>query len=261
MLDITASDPKTLKSEMIKSRQEILIINQIFAYHLLSVQRAKHESLGEWKEGESVILDESVEAVTLTKEQADELNNEDKQYYLDNRDDFRTEGSHEWIGGVTLISSEKDAPEYLADLAQSLKHLSKDFGQLIILGDWSTPWLNQQNDYPPVSRALKFLGQKIDDEFNGGFVLSENEILEFIPHLFWLTRCNASLPEFMMTFENAKTVIEICKYGVLHLAFYNIEEREQILKIYRTKGFKKVENCSDPIYFDDFKGRRIKING
>ena len=48
------------------------------------------------------------------------------------------------------------------DLGKSLTDLSIGFGKLIILGDWNTPWLNQQNDYPPVAKAIEFLNQKID---------------------------------------------------------------------------------------------------
>jgi hypothetical protein len=245
---------------MLESREKILKLNNCFAEHLISVQKAKHEPSDEWTVGESVILDDSDKAVILTKEQADKLNKDDQQYYLDNRDEYNSDFLNKWIGSSTLSSSKKELQEYLNDLGKSLTDLSIDFGKLIILGDWNTPWLNQQNDYPPVATAIEFLNQKIDENFNGGFIFDSDEISEFIPHLFWLTRCNASLPEIMMTFENSKTVLGICKYGILHLEFYEEQERENLMKFFNDRQFEEVDRCNDPIEFDNFKGRKIKIS-
>lgn len=245
---------------MLESREKILKLNNCFAEHLISVQKAKYEPIDEWTVGESVILDDSDKAVILTKEQAEKLNIEDQQYYLDNRDEYNSDFVNKWIGSATLSSSKKDSEEYLNDIGKSLTELSIDFGKLIILGDWNTPWLNQQNDYPPVAKAIEFLNQKMDKNFNGGFILDSYEISEFIPHLFWLTRYNASLPEFMMTFENSKTVIGICKYGILHLEFYEEQEREKLIKFYNDRKFGEVDRCNDLIEFDNFKGRKIKIS-
>jgi len=119
------------------------------------------------------------------------------------------------------------------------------------MGDWSTPWLYQENDYPPVLAATKYLNQKIDKKFNGGFELEARSISSFIPHLFWLTRCNASLPEFMMSFIKSKTVISLCKYGILHFEFYDSKERDEILTLFNKKNFKEVDRCNDPIKFDN----------
>ncbi|WP_339756824.1 hypothetical protein [Algoriphagus aquimarinus] len=245
---------------MLESREEILKLNNCFTEHLISVQKAKYEPTDKWIVGESVILDDSDDEVVLTKEQADKLNKEEQQYFLDNRDEYNSQNLNKWIGRTTLTSSKKDSQGYLNDLGQSLTDLSRDYGELIILGDWNTPWLNQQNDYPPVAKALQFLSQKIDKKFNGGFVLNSDEISEFTPYLFWLTRCNASLPEFMMTFKNSKTVIEICKYGVLHLEFYGEQEREKLMNFFNDREFEEVDSCNDPIEFDNFKGRKIKIS-
>ena len=245
---------------MIKSRTEILNMNNCFAEHLIGVQKAKHEPSDEWTEGDSVILDDTDEPKVLTKEQANKLNAEDQQYFLDNRDEFHSEFVNKWVGRATLSSSKKDYQEYLNDLGKSLVDLSIDYGHLIILGDWNTPWLYQQNDYAPVVNAIEFLNQKIDKNFNGGFVLTSDEILEFIPHLFWLTRCNASLPEFMITFMDSKTVFEICKYGILHLEFYEEQEQLKLTNFFKNRNFEEVDRCNDPIEFDNLKGRKIKIN-
>ncbi|MEE9362927.1 MAG: hypothetical protein V3U92_10055 [Cellulophaga sp.] len=196
---------------MTESREEILKLNNCFSEHLISVQKAKHKPSSQWTVGESVILEDSDEVIILTKEQVEELNNNDLKHFLDNRDEYNSQNLNKWIGRAILASSKRNSKEYLNDLGQSLTYLSRDFGKLIILGDWNTPWLNQQNDFLLVAEAIQFLNQKIDKNFNGGLILNSEEISEFIPHFFWLTRCNTSLPEFMMTFKNSKTIIGICK--------------------------------------------------
>lgn len=245
---------------MIKIRKEILDLNQTFTEHLISVQKAKHKPSYKWKKGDSVILDDSDETIVLTKEGADKLNEDELKYFLDNQDSYPLNNRNDWIGRTTLISSKKSPQKYLNDLSYSLSELSKEFGPLIILGDWNTPWLSQKNDYPLVVKATEYLHEKIHEEFNGGFLLENNEILDFIPHLFWLIRYNASLPEFMMTFKKTKTVFSMCQYGVLHLEFYDSIEQSIILKFFDNKNFKEVKECNDPIEFDNCNGRQIVVN-
>lgn len=226
----------------------------------MRVQAAKYQPAQDWQEGESVILGDADEAVVLTKEQAEQMNQEDLQYYVDNKDNYAVKELNQWVGKATLISSKQEPQQYLNDLGQSLAELSDHFGELMILGDWNTPWLSQENEYVPVAKAIQFLKQKIDPDFNGGFMLHDQEIAAFIPHLFWLTRCNASLPEFMMAFKHSKTVFSICKYGVLHGDFYDLQEREKMMRFFSENNFQEVDRCSDPIVFDAFDGRRIKID-
>ena len=245
---------------MIKSRTEILNMNNCFAEHLLSVQKAKHEPSDEWDEGDSVILDDSDEASVLTKEQADKLNAEDLKYYLANRDNFKVEQLNSWESRSTLISSKLTSSDYFDDIGNVLSQLTNRLGNLIIMGDWNTPWLSQENDFPPVLEAIKYLNQRIDKKFNGGFELEASSISGFIPHLFWLTRCNASLPEFMMSFIESKTVISLCKYGILHFEFYDSKEKNEILTLFNDRNFKEVDRCNDPIKFDNMDGRQIVIN-
>lgn len=242
---------------MIKLRHEILNINDIFANHLVNVQIAKYKPLEELKEGDSIILEDGV--VLLTKELAEKLNKEEKQLYEENKDDYEVDDLIKWIGRALLISSEKDLNAYLNDIRESFLKLSFIYGKLIVLGDWNTPWLYQKNAYPQAAESLEFFKKNIDTDFNGGFVLDNKEILEFLPHLFWLIRCNASLPEFMISFEKSKTIFGICKYCVLHLEFYDSEEKDDILSFFKKREFKEIDTCNDPIEIDNFDGRKIEV--
>lgn len=248
-----------------ETRKNILKMNEVFANHLIGVQIAKHKpSDNEYSEGDRIILDDSNKAVTLTKEKADELNAEDKKYFDSKKDTnpFDSGKIFKWIGRVTLISNKEDSDSYLYDLGESLEKLRLQLksSELIALGDWSTPWLYQDNDYKPVKESLHWIRNRIDSEFNGGFLLKETDLIEFIPRLFWLTRCNMSLPQIMMTFENCKTIFSICKHGVLHLESYDKHELNNFIEFYHALGFKQIENCYDPVNFDRFEGRNIKLS-
>jgi hypothetical protein len=248
-----------------ETRQNILKMNEVFANHLIGVQIAKHKpSDDEYSEGDRIILDDSNKAVTLTKEKANELNAEDRKYFDSKKDTnpFDKDIDFKWIGRATLISNKEDSDSYLHDLGESLEklRLKLESSELIVLGDWSTPWLYQDNDYKPVKESLDWFRKQIDSDFNGGFLLKETDLIEFTPRLFWLTRCNMSLPEFMMTFENCKTIISICKHGVLHFESYDQNELNDFIEFYQTLGFKQTNDCYDPVNFDRFEGRNIKLS-
>ena len=208
-------------------------------------------------EGESIILEiDDDKGTILTKELAQKLNQEQNDEFEINRDKnpFDNPEELELIEKLLIISSAKSKTAYLNDIAKLLENIRVELEEtdLIILGVENTPWLYQDNEYLPVRKALDYLEQRIDKTFNGGFLLRDNDIYEFVPHLFWLVRCNASLPYFYMSYPKSKTVITLCKYGVLHFEFYDESEKAQILKILSDFNFKEIESCDNPINFNDF---------
>jgi hypothetical protein len=244
---------------MIHSRTDLLARNEVLTAHLLQTQEFLYRPREPWRAGQSVILHCDEPAVTLTAEQAAELNAEDEQYYEDNRDKFPHPPSLEWLPGLNLAATGEDGDSYLRNLGASLAALSPVYGQLIVLGDWNTPWLYQDNDYFPVQNALTYLRQYVAEDFSGGFLLDEDTIPTFLSHLFWLVRCNAALPHFMMSFERGQSVFTLCKYGLFHLEFADQQEREALLSFFAQRGFREMEHCSDPVEFDNFRGRRLKL--
>lgn len=236
-------------------RSTLLHINPIFTAHLLNYQDSKHNPRTSlFKEGQEVFLKYDKKAVCLTKEQAATLNQEDLDYFNEHKDvdPFKTNAIYPFVSEKALVSSKKNKKVFLNDIGETLEALRSELQQkhLIVLGDWPTPWLQQNNDYAPVKVALNYLKTKILSSFTGGFQLKQKELIDFIPHLFWLTRCNASLPCFMMTFETSKTVFSLCKYGILHVDFYDKKEQEFILNFFSDRKFLEVEYCSDTIDFD-----------
>lgn len=253
---------------MVKSRKEILEINPSFTQFILNLQisfKPPPFEAGDRVDSVSFNLKGDKEGVALlTQENADELNSDRNKVFEKNRDKnpFSKKTELEFIGSHLYKSSKENTTDYLSDISDIIEMIRIELGEtsLMILGVENTPWLYQENDYEPVKNALDYLRERIDKKFNGGFLIKESELIEFIPHLFWLTRCNASLPYFFLSLPNSKTYINICKYGVLHFEFYNKNEKDIIINLLTRMQFKEIDNCEDPISFDSFDGRRIKMS-
>jgi len=244
-------------------RKEILALNPTFTWFITSVQQTLYKPELH-SEGDSVILDwEDQEATILDREHADRLNRELMEEYEKNRDpnSLRATQPSDYTDHRLVCSSKENPSDYLIDIAGALEEIRKDLNEenLLIMGDWNTPWLCQENDYAPAKQALNFLKTRVPADFNGGFMLARDALREFIPHLFWLTRCNAGLPTFYMTFTNSRVVISICKYGVLHFNFYDNKEQRSILKKLIELDFEELDRCMDPVEFDDFEGRELLL--
>jgi len=112
-----------------------------------------------------------------------------------------------------------------------------DVDKLFFLGNTATTWRNQDNDYKPVKEALQYLeDQNIEKTFDGAIMVTLTELPLFIKHLFWLTRCNASLPDFHFMDTAQNYLGNICKYGNLHIsAMSNVAGKHLIEAIGNSK--------------------------
>ncbi|MBD3635707.1 MAG: hypothetical protein HUJ25_00060 [Crocinitomicaceae bacterium] len=211
---------------MTLEREEILKLNQLFTEFLIQVQEAAYE------------VSDGIDSSPFDSQQ-----------------------SLKYFGGKTYKSDANSSEDYLIHIAESLEKLRIELSQdsLLIMGDYPTPWLSQKNDYPPVAKALNYLETIISESFSGGFKLKGKELIEFIPNLFWITRCNASLPTTYMCFVNSKTILSLCKYGILHLEFYDEAEAVLIKDFLNKYGFSETSTCNDPVNFDSFQGRELNM--
>ncbi len=235
---------------MVKSRNEILKINPIFTHHLLRIQKEKFKPDNDWQIGDTAVLFGDNDTTVLTKEISVQLNKEDDSYYAANKDQFEIDTEYTWIAEHKLISAETSSEKYLADMANSFTKLSQQYGDLIMLGDWNTPWSLHLNNNKKAIEATSYFFKSIDKSFNEGFQLNKDEINEFIPHLFWLTRCYPELPQFHIGFSNANTIFSLSRYGILHLEFYNALEQTEMLQFFSDINYKEVDSCVEPIKFD-----------
>lgn len=132
----------------------------------------------------------------------------------------------ESVDSYNLSLESKSAKGHIKDLTKELLAFLKslNINELIFLGDTSTEWLYQKNDYKPVREAYIYLeSNKIGKTFNGGLIVRVSELPVFLKHLFWLGRCNAAFPLVHFLDEKQVFVASICKYGSIHLSILDIE--------------------------------------
>ena len=109
-----------------------------------------------------------------------------------------------------------DTVKLCRDIVDLIRRMG--FRQLIFLGMTDTPWLCQTNEVPQVKEAFQYLkAQRIDESFNGGFIVDEDDLAEFLKHLFWLTRINAASTDVYFTDKAQGIIVHLCHYGNLHL--------------------------------------------
>lgn len=128
------------------------------------------------------------------------------------------------IDRYILYANAKSAKGLAKNLATQTKLLIAGLGyeRLLFLGDTKIPWLYQENDYKPVQHALDYLkANKVGKHFNGALDINIKQLSEFCRHLFWLVRCNASLPYIYFSDPGFNLMMSFCKYGNLHLCTLN----------------------------------------
>lgn len=130
-----------------------------------------------------------------------------------------------------------------------LSHLKMDF------------FGNRDNDFEPLVQAYKKLKKLIGtNTYKEAFTFNQHELNEYIDILFWTTRCDMSIPEYIFIFdENEKIQINLCKYGNLHLTEFN--EERFTPNLLETMGWNIIEEREYDNFSSDGKidGRQLKI--
>lgn len=224
------------------TRKEIVKTKRIIGSELTKMQKAFYD-----EEMLQYYKDDNEEH--LYWEQFDCINNEEKDYSTFNK---IVGLNHSDIDTFTNKLTEK-----LAELFQSIKvndffiisHLKLDF------------FGNRHNNFKPLKEAYKKLEKIVGDKtFNEAFEIDIYSLPEFIEILFWITRCDPSVAEYIFLFDKDEQIqFHLCKYGNLHLTEYNNEQlTEHKLK---ELGWTIIEGQE----FDNFtesgkiKGRKIKL--
>jgi len=120
---------------------------------------------------------------------------------------------------------------------------------------------NRENEYNPLVNAYHKL-EKITGQssYKEAFKCSTDNLGDFIEILFWITRCDPAVAEYIFLFNEDETIqIQVCKYGNIHLTQLHQEilTDEKLVSL----GW----NIIDGPEFDNFSndgkitGRQIKI--
>ncbi|RYD83594.1 MAG: hypothetical protein EOP53_00395 [Sphingobacteriales bacterium] len=246
------------------TRKEALEKNPLFASFIVSVQDAKYNPAKDYHmyKPQKMWVDDVLRFVT--QEECDQWNLEELEEFSKRKDSptLLVDLKDKFSGSKTFGFEPTSIENHIEKLSESIEKLSIKLNQsFFFLLDYKTPWLYQENDFEPIQSAYKHLNSiGIDKEFVGGIQCSGEELKTFISHLFWLVRCNASLPECYFGCEKSSFVMSICKYGIVHFEFYSDKEKSQIIKYCKGLGMIEMEECYDT--FSDsnaIEGRQIIV--
>jgi hypothetical protein len=250
-------------------RRQILKLNRTFASFIAEVQDAKYNptlDYNKYKPGE-MYVDDSDKPRFVSQEECDKWNAEAFAKYLNEKDDiepFSLKDKH--TGEVTYTLSQTiDIDCYVDNLANTMVALCDrlNWKAVVFLFDYSIPWLYQDSDYKPVKKALDYLKSiGVDNNFNGGFKASRQDIKELTKNLFWLIRCNAALPTCYFSGIVTDFTANICKHGNIHFHFYSQQDKINIGNLATDLGMVDIENGDCYNTFSEtgvIEGRQITI--
>ncbi len=120
---------------------------------------------------------------------------------------------------------------------------------------------NRDNKFKPLKNAYKKLEKIVGNTtFKEAFEIDINNLSDFVEILFWTTRCDPSVAEYIFLFDKDEQIqFHLCKYGNLHLTEYNKEQLTQ--DKLKELGWAIIEGQE----FDNFtesrkiEGRKIKL--
>lgn len=211
-------------------------------------------------------FEDSEESRFVTQEECDKLNKEDYEDYLKRKDNFEVlDIEEDYSGSLVYGLPMCKIDTYVDNLSESIMKLSEELKlqSVFFLLDYSTPWLYQNNDFKPVKKALEYLRNiGITDSFCGGIKASGQEIKELTKNLFWILRCNASLPDCYFSGIDKDFIGDICKHGNIHFHCYSKKEKLKIKKTVLKIGMRKIENGKCYELFSKssaIKGRQIIV--
>lgn len=230
-------------------RNKILHLNKTFASFILEVQDAKYNPIHNPNEPGEMYIDDSEEPRYVSQEECDKWNKEEQLEFDKNSDKIQIDPI-KFIDELIFTFSKTKFDHYLDKLGNGLETLTKqlDWQSIIFLLDYPTPWLSQDNDYEPVKKALDYLRSiGVTDDFTGGFKANGKDLKELTENLFWIVRCNASLPHCYFSGIEKGFVGDVCKHGNIHFHFYSDTDRQEILNETKEIGLKAIEgiHCYD----------------
>lgn len=218
--------------ERLDNRSAIFALNKTFAAFILEVQDATYNPSHDYN-----------------KDENDQWNKDRYEEFLKKKDHFETPPiKDKHTGNIVYQLPHATLEAYLENLSNAVSELSDklQWKSVIFLLDYPTPWLDQDNDYEPVKKALTYLKRLgVDKKFTGGFSATGPELKKLVKNLFWIIRCNASLPTCYFSGIGTDFAASICQYGNLHFHFYSEKCQLQIKEAAKELGLIEVEdgNC------------------
>lgn len=152
----------------------------------------------------------------------------EEHLYLEQFDFFENETIEYETHRKIISLDHSNIDTFTETLSNKLKELFKtiDAKEFIIVSHLKRDFFGTgTNKFEPLTEAYKLLesivGQK---SYKEAFVLDLEILPDFIEILFWTTRCDPAVPEYIFLFEkDEKFQIILCKYGNIHLTEFGNE--------------------------------------
>ena len=157
-----------------------------------------------------------------------------------------------------------DIDTFTTKLSEKLTELFKAIGinEIFVISHLRLDFFgNRENKHKPLVKAYKKLEKIVgDNTYKEAFKFDTNNLKDFVEILFWTTRCDLSIAEYIFLFDKSEKIqIHLCKYGNIHLTEFENENLTD--KRLNSLGWTIIEGEE----FDNFsnggiiKGRRMKI--
>ena len=235
---------------MILSRAEILIKNQNLAETIIRCQILRKQFAQEtFIEQESVDLPTYGRIIAKAMKMNEELMSKPLRFVAgDDEYPFELPANKPMIREEMFMSNQDNPEVKEMDNLLALKEIQGLLGAkpLLIISDYMRAWMEDWDKDDGLGDAVKFLKENVDIHFNGGFELLGDDIISYLPHL------NVLSPRIYMAFEGSSTIIFICKYGNIHLRYYDESEKDLLAPFLVSKGFAKIEKCAKSIDPEEF---------
>lgn len=188
----------------------------------------------------------------------------EEHLYLEMFDHYKREEIEYSTFNKIIGLEHSDIKTYTSKLTEKLKELlhTINVNDFFIISHIKLDFFgNRDNNFKPLRKAYKKLEKIVGGKsFNEAFQIDIDSLQDFIEVLFWITRCDPSVAEYIFLFDiNEQIQFHLCKYGNLHLTEYNNEQlTEDKLKELGWTIFEGRE-------FDQFtesgkiEGRKIKL--
>ena len=217
--------------------------------------------------GEKIWLDlDDAEATILTDEQAADLNATARAGFFALRDDLTSASDLTEMGTVIGYLPCADMDALTDRIAIHFETLAKDleWQKFAVLTDVKRPFLDQKNDFAPVRKAEAHLVDRgFSRSSSDGFECDLEGLLDLLPHLFWVVRCNAGAPKLQISAEGTKVVLILCQRANIHFCTYKVREKIWLKKTLASAGF-EIETdgvCRDRFASDGgIEGRRLDLS-
>jgi len=152
----------------------------------------------------------------------------EEHLYLEKFDFFDREVLEYKTYSKIIGLNHSDINSFTAELTKKLTELFQKIGaaEFYIISHLKTDFFgNRENKFKPLVRSYKKLEAIVGQStYKEAFECDINSLSDFIEILFWTTRCDPCVAEYIFLYDKNENIqINLCKYGNIHLTEFGNE--------------------------------------